>query len=538
MENRDSSLLHSIKEYLKEPWLTFCLFVTMAAAYGYELTHNTISVDSFTEDRLGVKEFICQGRIFVAFLLKFLPQNTVIASSVIGICFLALAGVLFCVIIDQLHPGTSLLSRILFVCLFTASPIYAEMLSWKSLQFTLGFGSFVIFCAIYCVLQGEEKKEGRYLYWAVAVLCLMVSASWYESLIQLYITAVFAILILSVIHNQEKDIFQSVLKRGARFFVIVCLAVILKFLLQFFVMKKFGWERSVASNNSINLLQQEELSLNWLRHSLRYKFFYPALWYFPITLFVGTKIAAMLLSLGFLCKRKWTAVLLFLGLHLSNLLLSILLWNAAPLRTSHSFGFYSAFIFFVILHLIEESSFPKVIRVLFAGFGFWLLFVQVSEISFWTELNHKRYEEETCTVREVGRELFDHYDVKNKPVVFTGEYIFSEYIREKLYVKVGSPKYRFIEKIASITGKTLIRKIDDDYGIKIPDSTIQSYINWGIWAWDYDSQLYKLFEYEGYSLIKDKGRDFDTLFAETSTYPKWPDKGSIRDMGDFILVHF
>ena len=83
-----------------------------------------------------------------------------------------------------------------------------------------------------------------------------------------------------------------------------------------------------------------------------------------------------------------------------------------------------------------------------------LIFYQAKNLHTIFYLNYVRYEEEKNTLIKVCNEIEMHHDT-DKPVIFIGEYEFSDYLTSRIYVKKDDTRMKLARNILKFFKITL-----------------------------------------------------------------------------------
>ena len=241
-------------------------------------------------------------------------------------------------------------------------------------------------------------------------------------------------------------------------------------------------------------------------------------------------------------EKSYILALLFLGLGVATLSLSIIQGMAAIYRTCQTFALFIAFIFMIFTDEIVSSKLNKWIKRLVITIVFVIVFYQAQELNRWFVLNYQRYDIEKNDVAAIGNEIRENFDI-NKPVYFTGKYNLPSAITSKMYVDKNSKEFRLSMSINKLLGSPCSKfKEDSEEQVKYGESNIISYIGWSTYAFSEDKDvsvdLIKFFRYFGYD-IKAGSRDrYDEVVKLKEGKPHWPSKGSIFETEDYIVVNF
>ncbi|MFR1477076.1 MAG: hypothetical protein ACLSB9_15960 [Hydrogeniiclostridium mannosilyticum] len=128
---------------------------------------------------------------------------------------------------------------------------------------------------------------------------------------------------------------------------------------------------------------------------------------------------------------------------------------------------------------LAPQKYRNIAKYLIAiGFGI-LCFHQAMTISYYSALNHRRSEEESYALRNIGNELAAVND-QQKPVVFVGKYTLSEDIQEMASICEDSFQWRLYSQLYTecCFQFGLLDRLAE-LSRKIPQTNVNSVIDWG-----------------------------------------------------------
>lgn len=536
---------NSLKNYLSRIYshsfhVLIVLFVSWAT-YGFFLTNPSISIDDLSGDRYYFGELAAQGR-FTNTLLHHalnLVDNSPWIRDFLGLGLLVFSAFIFCAIFDRVTARENGWANTVFSCLLISSPIFTELFAYNGTCLSIGGGFLLVSLALWLTLNTIDTGKKRYLLYAS--LLLAVTASWNEAPVVVYLNAVFAILILKYFYSDQPFTFKKIILTGLHFAVPLIAGVFLEALIQKGIFAAFSIERSHYAKNEIELLPITFAKLYRFASSVFVKYILSALWYRPVAIFLITIFVSAILCLYYTIRKKSAIPLfLFFFLDFTTLTLSILSMDDAPYRTCQVFGFFTAFIVYFLL--LRTDSLHTFLRPFFrrlAALGAALLLIlQISESNYWYYYDVQRYEEEKQVMLQISDQLLDDFDI-SKPVVFAGSYSFSDSLKEKTFLSKDSNAYKITKKIGRLFHSEIFDETDE-YALKIPQTIVKSYINHGIGAFgECNTELHKFLKYHSISYLKQGTNEMlEEAIQLSETLPQWPEKGSICDVGEFIIVNF
>ena len=542
-KHQGAKLISLIYEYISNLKYIIFLLLSLVSSYTYFLTNYSVSVDDFSGDRYYFGQLFAQGRMTSTLIRHIfgLINNNYWFIDFIGIVFLGLSAIVFCIVFDRVIKTKSMIPQVVFSCLLVTSPLHTEIFSYTGCTLSVGGGFFLGSCALWFVLNYIESKQKKNLVFASVMIALV--SSWYESLVVVYFCAVFAVLILKYISDdyKEKITIKSIFTNGMIFAVPLIAGLVLEFAISFPVSKLVNFTGLLGSANTSEWLTGESVGIFGIVRAWILNYVLACGWYLPITLFAVSLVVALVLAIYY-CKRKKSPliVLLFAGLYLGVIILSLIFGNCAPYRTAQVVIFFTAFIYFLLTHTLCGHSCKLLFRGACVILSYFII-LQITNTNYWLNADYQRYQEEKSVVMQVGNTLYQNYDI-NKPVVFVGDYELSDNIKELTCMKVDSIPF----KLASILHiKSVINYDDDDkYYHNIQGTNGISFIKWSTSAClindnKPNTELLKFFSYCGYNDIKQGTlKQYNEAKKLSEAMPEWPQKGSVKDNGEYIIVNF
>lgn len=572
---KQKSLVSGIAEYLNNKPYIISLSACIVAAYLFFVTHYSISIDDLSRERYILDGYIAaQGRftgMILSVLFDFFGLNTGILE-LFGILFLAASAIVFCLSFDCVYTTANKLPQILFSCFFVTFPLHAEVFIYAGCTLSVGAGLFLCAVALWLVLQEAKKKvfsKGTVKNLVAATFLLIIPASWYESVLFVYYSAVFALLVLKLFTHSEPGEFKfkDFITFGLYFAVPLVAAVLSEYLFQTVVLKVWDTDIQSEALNNIHIGNIFSFQgLITLAGTCYKRWIVPMFYYFPITVFGCAVLVSSVLFLVLACKRKNIKYLLaFAGLFSGTVINSLLLMQGAPYRISQAVSFFVAFTVFIIMVLLPNNKgiYQKALRSTVSAVLIVVCVNQITEINYWFNLENIKYENERQAIEQIAYILDSQFD-NEKPVVFVGEYTFEGDLKEKTELQKDDFGYKVIASTKDILykicdkleGKTLsqdgahenkiavaIRKfLERDEGNTtyiIPQALCKSYITWGVDAFnEVNTELLKFFSYIGHDYIQGTEEMYEEALLKAESQPAWPKQGSISDEGEYIVVNF
>ncbi len=541
----------------------FLLSLTALLGYGFLVTHGTVGIDDtpykyYFEEGLNV----VVGR-WVLFLV-----NKVFSIANFAPFFTDLAGVL--ILMLAACVWTTLFYRIsgrkipmwaycFSACIFISSPLLSEVYTYY-----LHNGVSLGYLFVGLSLIGLDKsfdvtktQKHRIAMFFMAVLSLFIAAGCYESFVVVWLVGFLLVLLTKRYVGVSCKVFKSLLAAAG----VVVLAILLRTIMIPLTTLAFGLQelQGEAIQRSLGeMLGWMFESDAWAEFAMAVKRIYVMYFvfgyaYYPIRVFV---YAGVVLTLAGICyaiykKDAWILVLT-IGTFIASFLL-VLIEGSATLYRSAQFlplicGYGALLLGFVIRDLTGEHGKGKIAGKtipwyrLCRGISVALLSIilwnQCADLNKWFYMDWMKYEAAKETAGRVYYELQNEFDV-SKPVVFTGVANPPKEIINDAYVTLYSETYYKIKRLTDLVDENLIYKFYREYGVWVAQTPALSVLDWGINAFEGGEEMQKFFRMHGYDYVVNRDREVFAEASQTSLdWPKFPAEGSIRDMGEYIIVHF
>lgn len=541
IEKSSLGLKDGVLNYISNKVYMLFLLLTAIGSYGFLLTHYSISIDDLSKDRYYGGELVAQGRLtdtLLSYVLPFL-KNIDCLADLFGITALCFSAILFCVIFDKFLTTKNKVPQILFSCLFVSYPLHSELFIYNGTSVAIGFGCILIALSAFFNLRFIEQRRISDL--IISFLLILPVASWYESVIIIYVALTFAILLLKQM-KYGKYKFKEFVSDGLAFAFPLIFAVIAEMLLNVIVLDVFNIK---SSSNAVNGIYWSNASFSYMLKNLIddtvHSVFFQSFFYVPLTVFMIALVASIGILLYTAIKKKSVCMSLCIaGMILSLFLLSLIQGYYTAYRICQVYSFFVGFISLLIVYRLSKMN-KKFIYSLVCIVASLTVVTQISSINYNFVTDNMRYEEEKTVVEEIGYTLEEHYNL-NKPVIFVGTYKLSDNINNRVYINSGSKRAQILIKVFGNTkaGKLYLTPSDNGRINGEKKSYTASYITWGITAFrEVNTELIKFFNYCGFDKIK-QGNSLQYINAQedAKNMPAWPAQGSIKDDGEYIIVNF
>ncbi|WP_303871852.1 glucosyltransferase domain-containing protein [Acetobacterium wieringae] len=537
--NELNQFKENVKYFLNSKWFIIPLLLVTSMSFGFTLTHPTVSVDDMAMDYYyRQNELLIQGRFFQVLIDKVLGIynfRPFVLDFLAILCLIA-AAVLWCALFkkvtnNQLKPMVYLV----FACFFVSYPLITEIFIYMGSDFETGLGHLMIPFILFimdALLSNTNNLKKPSIYMVPAFL-IALTLSLYESFAVVYLFGIFAVLILRFLYSDVSRNIREVFKHGVYFVIPLISGIALRLVIDMILKlvlhlgsstnasKEIHWDRGIVEN------------LPKLVDGVVLTYVYNALVYLPITFLLLAISATVFLTVRDGIKhRSFTIVVLYLASIVSIFSLTILQGVETPYRACTVFSVFIAFVFMLVLQVVEESKVGIVVKkAVVVVFGIMIIW-QINDINQWFYVDYLRYEEEVNVVNQVAAEIRSNYDL-DKPVVFLGDYKLSDNINQ----------YTSAEK-TSLAGKLYMNLTGAEpagkYAYKFVQSNGDSFLDWAV-GWNFEnnvSEAHKFFKFLGYDFKADNYELREEALKLAEDKPAWPKKGAIFETDEFIVVNF
>ncbi len=550
---------------------TLLVVIAMVLAYGFYCTSYTINVDDVFDSFWNGGRLIAAGR-FTGYLIQavtgfmtYSPFFTIF----LALCLYFISGLTMAVVINN-SAGGKLSSNALFVfwIIFVTYPLISEQIVYPIIVL-LALGYLMITLSVYLINCFFSSKSISNI--LLAVLLIVLSVDFYEAFASVFLTLMMVTVIVRFyFFGEEKGTaFKNIAFRIITATVILIVAIIIRFLIsKAALLIYYGTTHAgYGGNNQVYWNQIGVFDcLIWLIRTVFFYYFWAGVNYLPIFTFAMCSLIGFIVFLILSFKRKSILpILAYCLLLAATLSLNVIMGIAAYYTMAQSLVVFVSFIVTVVYFLTEKK---KPLRIVVTVIICVLVLNQAKTLNNWSVSNYERHSYEMSVVDNIGQELEENYDVKNKPVVFIGSDD-SPHIPDKIdeRTKTGLPvAKKFQNAFVAVSDKLIPKKfftsIGDFYGkninnaadlfdysqhIKNRTSATVSYISWAYggdsWFREYENlgvseQLYQLFELRGYELKHCSEKDYLKYKNDYCNFAAYPENGFITEKDNCIIVNF
>ena len=479
--------------------LIFLLALVTLLCYGFTVTHYAIGVDntygSFYYNQGGL---IAQGRLTLSLIDKLIMplDGTPFWSNLMGTIILYIAVLTWCgylfIVSKEKLPKPAL---IIFGTVMISYPMINETFIYNPWSFSISY----LLCALSLIAYEKLSESfgwGR-LISVFVFLFFLISLN--ESFAPVFLLGLLFSMILRYVFNPGSE---PKLNASSRYFFLAVLILFAAAVTEHFtalaLKRILVYQFGGGANNDIEWMQYGILfSLKSLSIGIIYRYFLAAYWYFPITLLLTVSVVAVVLAVYFAIKRKRAIILLlFLGLFLALIALSLVKGHVTHYRTCSAFAPFIAFILMVCFSVFNKK--PQ--QIIFVILMLVLVINQTRILNNWFVNDYMRYENDKEIALHTAKDLESGFDV-TKPVVFAGD-------------TAMAPQ---VKKVAS-------------NGLPI--------IGWATNAGQGDSQMHQFMLMHGHEYVSGTQSMIDNGRMLAESQAEYPKAGYIVDYGEFIVVNF
>lgn len=514
IEQRESDSFWSLfnSTILSPPRILWTTIFVAILSYGFVITHYSVSIDDpaawhyLHTNNLG--SMIQQGRLSHVLLewltgkLEFIP----FFNDLVGVALFVFSALVLCVVFQYVTNQTfSSMSLAVFSGVYLSYSLINEKFIYN-LDVIVTMLSYLAFAfAMLRSYQVVIERNIKALPGAVGWTILSISS--YESFIFLYGTGTFFLFMLRIYGKKEPMTIGKVLVKGMEFLGILVAACIVYYGTVVVVQLATGqyglFTREIPWAQSDSVGRTFQVILTRIVEGMKQWHYLPIL-VFDIVAVVGIGVSAFIsikgkTAAGFLC---------FLGFFATNFLIH-LVSGQMLYRAAQGYCFFVAGVVLFVIHFLEGlkggfmGKWPKKMAYVLAAY---LIFMQAADLNQWFYNDYVRYKKEEFAIHAIATRLVSECDV-SKPVVFTGKDLDS---------------YLNLNKGCNQTNGN-------------------SMLTWGVGAFEdvTSPMMLEIFHMHGYRFLKNpsyqQAMEGQVIAQEM---PPWPQKASIQEFDDIIVVNF
>lgn len=552
-----------MKEY-KENFMILCknkfyvLSLSLAAvlSYGFMVTHPTVGIDDTPYSYYFQEGLVAIVGRWVLYLLnkvfavaEFGPLVTDLAGVLILMMAVTVWAALFRVILQTRVPEWGYL---FFAAVFLSCPLISEVYTYY-LHNGISIGYLCAGLSL-CFFR-QWRRERRKISWLAGTVCfLWIAIGCYESFMVVWLLGVCLLLLTESYTGVRQGVIRSLCMAGA---AALC-AVVLRSLMTAAVTGVFGlgYLREQAVHRSVTemaawILEDgagEQLAMILKRVYVMYGVF--AFAYLPIKVFVAA--AAFLFGYGIygsIRKKNPWILALTTGSFVASFLLVFVEGKATLYRSAQFLPVVCGYGALLLCFCLQELKGSRLFRrraiwgKLCGGAVIFVLCVilwnQCADMNRWFYVDYMKYEAAKETADRIAYELNSRFAPMDKPVLFTGTYQIPQELVQAAYVPYNTKTFYRMKRWTDPVDGHLLEKFYRDYGVWVAQTPALSVIEWGRYAFDTDEELVRFFRMHGHELQPYlQPENYAAAEVSSMEMPRFPQEGSIVDMGDYMIVHF
>ncbi len=548
------------------------LGLTAVCSYGFFVTHQTVGIDDtpyayYFEEGLNV--IVGRWLLFLCNKVFRISDFSPFLTDLAGVLIFMGGVTVWCALLHSIcKDRIPMWGYTFFSCIFLSSPLIAEVYPYY-LHNGISVGYLCTGVSL-CFFRKLTEQKGT---WKEAAatgvgtsLFLAAALGCYESFMIVWLLGVFLVLLTKHYMEIRTKVIASLAKGAlAAVAAMILRSVIIALLISMFGL---GHMRGEAVARSVSqmagwLFQPgawAEMAMAIKRVYVMYGVF--ALAYLPVRIFVIAVGVVLLCGLYDTIRRKNVCILLltFGGLLTPFLLVAVegkaTLYRAAQfLPVVCGYGAFLAS--YAVVRLGQGKSggifsekeaggrgralWDKFTKVLRRGLIFALcvaLWNQCFDMNQWFYVDWMKYQSAVDLAGQIAYELEGRYDI-SKPIVFTGAYQAPRGIIEDAYVGYQTDTFYQMKRLTDSLDEHLLDKFYREYGVWVAQTPALSVVDWGINAFGSDEELIRFFAMHGYEFVANTDAErFETALQISIDWPEFPKAGSVKDMGEYIIVHF
>lgn len=425
--------------YLKSNKL-LCIFIFFVAlfAYGFPLTHYTLSIDEENAlFRVGdaITVWSMQGRFGISILktLFFSGQTNSITSTFLSVSALSFTSLIWAYAFSNLNTSKNKtkfdFGGLIVALLFLSFPAHSENIGFSIMSFELGVGWIFVSMATLLIAKWAIFKKNKY-YMMMGLLLLILSISIYQAFLPVFICGVILITLINLVslHKENinavfKDYLLIILKYLTVTVVSLIIYKIIDTVISSYIPKTdyvegfFLWGKETPSIIIRNLLGNiKGIVMGDVIHGSN--------------IILPSMIVSFLLLLFFFCKAllraevrrtDWIIVLLFLVFIISPFLMSILLGSPMPIRASFAIVLFISASWYLLYIIMDR----KIYKIVIISFTIITVFYQSQSMAQLFYSDYNRYQEDVKIANQIGYRIMDLDlgEIPPYPVVYLGKHV-------------------------------------------------------------------------------------------------------------------
>lgn len=531
-------LKDDLRYFFRKAAFILPLILILIFSFGYGVLHPAMGIDDLCREHYttdGV--YIGYNRLggWITMMLLGPTGHTNLIQETLGVLFLGLAAILLCILFRRAsRDSIPSICYTLFACLFVSYPLNMNIWVYADTGFMVKLGYALL--ALSMLLIDDFFQSRRKSLLLAACLLVAFSVGMFESMAAVFIFYVGAYLFLQELARPAEQKKSPLIRRGLLFAGILLAGILLNALLCRLLMAAFD----------IPAINQSTQAIGWFNGKCSFgsrvkimlgkiisDYILTGLFSWPLALHsIGYLISVGLAVVVLKKERPW-ALLAILIMCVSTIAMMVVKGNLLPLRTAQAIAPFSSFLFMLLCMGALRLKKVRALGISVAALLFALSFCQSAWLNQSFEWDAQRFSVECRIMDDLHNRLDTGYPIDEKPVVF-----------------LQTPTMAARTQLPSIFPESDVDRSNSLYEFLhgriqfLPESLPlleypRSMIGWAIGAFGPNQELYRFFQYLGYTdLILPSEDQLQRASASLDSVSSYPHPGCIRDMGDYILVKF
>ncbi len=569
-----SELIKDLKYFWSRKLFAVGLVLTMVLSYATLLLNPTVGIDD-TSFKLyyidGVSPAMGRWCLYMIHKIFPLDYNPYFVET-IGLLFFCLSVSLWCVVFYRLFgQRIPMVVYTAFACVMISSPILSEVVVWYVQDgIYLGYGvTALTVLACLSTLREQEnipenipKNFGKIFGKNFSVKGILLSAvllavalGFYEAFMIVFLMAMVMCFMITRLLRDEKSKKNSKENPMRWFGVIlaVCaLGMVFRSLIINAITAVFHLEDQALVLESRNFGDIVDLALGWFDGSRQFsdfvmvlkeffvKYTIHGIVYLPVLILVLAELVLIVWGIWNALRHKdgWIA-LAVLAILLLPWVMPVLEGTATYYRSSEYVPLLTAFSVMLVGYELYRCERSVKVRGIGLFLAFLLLYRQGYEMNKWLLVDAMKYEDDKRTLDALALELMAEYDV-DKPICVVGNRETPTSLLEDVYCPEWSKKYALVSFLVKAVDEEIFEKYNTSEGYAVAETPQLSFINWANKAYyGFDRELIQFWKMHGFTFVEDGDLShYKSAKKLMQDAPVWPQKGSIVELEDYIVVNF
>ena len=534
--------------FVKQRLYVIALLVSAIMSYGYQITHSSLAIDDICVDLYYLDGFgVAIGRwpFFVLrhwFHLDGITNYIPFLVDFFAVILMVLAAVIWSIYIKRIAScyqiRIGVLAYSVFSCLFLSYSLIAQVWIYY-LHNGIALGFVLVGISMLLMLSPFEDRslfQVRYLKAELlSVVLVCIAASFYESLMTVFLFGVCIFLLLAYYRENRLD-YKHVFSVIFRAFIVLVLAIILRSCIIRVITNIYGFSYIPRQAQINGIIYTFSNLKSIIGNTVCDYLLLPE--YQPIRLFMlCTLFGTIYLLVDAVMKKRVYLLIIGIFSFLSVFSCTLFMSSVLPYRTMQVLSVYVAFcmmIFAQKLCLFYHSnnyvkSIISVVSYIILGITIWNNYCEIN-YSFYMEYENCAYN--MSKISHIGHDLEKMgYNPEDEKVIIIGEATNNmPYPREEDMIIEGTVWDRARKSVGALCNTS--GEIRNYY-----QNVSNDVFNWALNAFGNQQQMVKLFRRVGYNINPYDYNEEILSNIDVSTMPQYPMDGYIKKIGEVYVVN-